>query len=147
VRWPSPQQESGENYSALRTSNEHLLSARVARTRRASVRSFPLDLKRPINAAGVEEISQELVSHSLRLNCRAWVIRLLATSIANTCMKTDRSTLIKKSHNGRSLVDIRHVSFVSPLKTVYHILAEVTRTTSELLQFPDNEKDSGSEDL
>jgi hypothetical protein len=29
------------------------------------------------------------------IDCKAWVIRLLATSIAHTCMKTDRSTSTK----------------------------------------------------
>jgi hypothetical protein len=52
-----------------------------------------------------------------------------------------------KPHNGRSLVDVRHVLLVAPLKTGYDILAGVMRITSELLQLSDSEKDSKSEGL
>lgn len=53
----------------------------------------------------------------------------------------------EKPHNGRSLVGVRHVSFIGHLKTGCNILARVTRVTSELLQLTDSKKDSGSESL
>jgi len=49
----------------------------------------------PALALWVEEISHQWVHTVYAIDCGAWVIRLLATSIANTCMKPDRSTPTK----------------------------------------------------